>query len=295
MLQLSLRPSFAAGIRHLPGICAMRIGTLVKHSVRALLGAALALCLINSSLADDTVLRRVISSGVLKVAMSVDQPPFTMRARDNTVIGFDVDLAGALAGANGARLEIVELPFPELLSALVADKVDLVISGLTITPERTTQVSFVGPYTLSGKSILTTARIRAVAKDGSQFNDPETRLVALAGSTSESFAQRQLPRASLQTIRNYDEGIQQLLTGEVDALVADLPILRLTLLRYPDAGLGIVEPPLAIEPIGIALSRTDARFQNLVRNYLSALEQTGLLQRLHEKWFQDDGWVALLP
>ena len=273
----------------------MRIGTFIKRSINALLATTLALCLVNSALADDTALRRVVSSGVLRVAMTVDQPPFNMRARDKTVIGFDVDLAGALASAMGARLEIVELPFPELLPALLEDKVDMVISGLTITPERTTQVSFVGPYTLSGKSILTTARIKAVAEDGSRFDDPEIRLVALAGSTSESFVQSQLPRASLQAIRYYDEGIQQLLTGEVDALVADLPILRLTLLRYPDAGLGIVEPALSIEPIGIALPRTDARFQNLVRNYLVALEQTGLLRRLHEKWFQDNGWVALLP
>lgn len=273
----------------------MRIGTAAKHSIRALVAAALALCLVNSALADDTVLRRVISSGVLKVAMSVDQPPFNMRARDKTVMGFDVDLAGALAGAMGARLEIVELPFPELLPALVDDSVDMVISGLTITPERTARVSFVGPYTLSGKSILTTTRIRSVANDGSRFNDSEIRLVALAGSTSESFVRRELPRASLQAIRYYDEGIQQLLTGEVDALVADLPILRLTLLRYPDAGLAIVEPPLSVEPIGIALSLTDARFQNLVRNYLAALEHSGLLQRLHEKWFQDNGWIALLP
>lgn len=273
----------------------MRTGSLNALSIRCLIASLLALCLAGSSLADDPVLHRVISSGVLKVAMSVDQPPFNMRARDKSVIGFDVDLARALADAMKVRLEIVELPFPDLLPTLLDDRVDMVISGLTITPERTTKVSFVGPYTLSGKSILTTARIKGVAKDGSQFDDPEIRLVALEGSTSESFVRRQLPRASLNTIRNYNEGIQALLTGEVDALVADMPILRLSMLRYPDAGLGMIEPPLSIEPIGIALSRSDSRFQNLVGNYLTAFEKTGLTGHLYEKWFEDNGWVALLP
>ena len=119
--------------------------------------------------------------------------------------------------------------------------------------------------------------------------------MALKNSTSESFVQRNLPDASLHTIANYDEGIQQLLTGEIDAMVADIPILKLSMLRNPTAGLGIIEPPLAVEPIGIAIPNNDAQFANLVRNYLSAFEKTGLTTRLRQQWFEDDSWVAALP
>lgn len=260
-----------------------------------LVACLLTLCLSSLSRAASPVLDRVVDKGVLKVAMSVDQPPFNMRARDKSVIGFDVDLARALAGAMSVELEIVEIPFGDLLAALVDDKADMIISGLTITPERTRQISFVGPYTLSGKSMLTTARIKGVVKDGAEFNDPEIRVVALKNSTSERFVQRKLPEASLDTIANYNEGIQMLLTGAIDAMVADIPILKLSMLRYPDAGLSMIEPPLSIEPLGIAIARNDEQFENLVRNYLSSLEKTGLVARLHQKWFEDNSWIALLP
>jgi polar amino acid transport system substrate-binding protein len=272
----------------------LRVVNKFKRAIRVLTGLV-ALCLSSLGLAASPVLDRVVENGVLKVAMSVDQPPFNMRSRDKSVIGFDVDLAQALADAMQVKLEIVETPFGELLAALADSKADMVISGMTITPERTRKVSFVGPYTLSGKSILTTARIKGVAEDSAVFNDAEIRVVALKNSTSESFVQRNLPKASLHTIGNYDEGIQMLLTGRIDAMVADIPILKLSMLRYPGAGLSMIEPALSIEPLGIALPNNDKQFENLVRNYMSSLDRSGLTTRLREKWFEDNSWITQLP
>ncbi len=269
---------------------------MTRLRARAVLALAV-LCLVLPLrvVADGPVLDRVVETGVLRVAMSVDQPPFNMRNRAKTIIGFDVDLARALANAMRVKLEVVERPFAELLPAVTKGDADIAISGLTITPERTRSVSFVGPYTLSGKSMLTTVRIKKVATSGADFNAPEIRIVALADSTSESFVRRQLPRADLHTIPNYNEGIQMLLTGQVDAMVADIPILQLSMLRYPDAELGIIEPQLSVEPLGLAIARGDAQFENLLRNYLHAFEQSGLLPRLRAKWFEDNSWIATLP
>ena len=263
--------------------------------VSYVIAGLLALTLSSLSSAASPVLGRVIENGVLKVAMSADQPPFNFRSRGKSVVGFDADLAAALAGTMNVKLKIVEIPFGDLLEALIKGRVDMVISGMAITPERSRKVSFVGPYTLSGKSMLTTARVKDAAIDISEFNNSDVRVVALKNSTSESFVQHNLPEASLHTIANYNEGIQQLLTGEIDAMVADIPILKLSMLRNPSAGLGIIEPPLAIEPIGIAIPNNDAQFANLVRNYLSAFEKTGLTTRLRQQWFEDDSWVAALP
>jgi polar amino acid transport system substrate-binding protein len=276
------------------GFTMLRLINKLKPAIWGLAGL-IAWCLANASLAASPVLDRVVEHGVLRVAMSVDQPPFNVRSRDKSVIGFDVDLAKALAEAMQVDLEIVEIPFGDLLAGLTAGKADMVISGMTITPERTRQVSFIGPYTLSGKSLLTTAGIKGVVKDSTEFNNSEIRVVALKNSTSESFVQRNLPEADLQTISNYNEGIQMLLTGRIDAMVADVPILKLSMLRYPDAGLGMIEPPLSIEPIGIAIPSNDAQFENLVRNYMFSFDRSGLTTRLYEKWFENNSWIATLP
>lgn len=255
----------------------------------------LALCLSSLSFAASPVLDRVIENGVLKVAMSGDQPPFNAVSRDKSVIGFDVDLAQALAGAMKVKLEVVQMPFGDLLASVASGNADMVISGMAITPERSQKMSFVGPYMLSGKSMLTTAKVMSTVKTGAEFNNPDIKLVALKNSTSESFVQRNLPKSTLSTIANYDEGVKKLLAGEIDAMVADIPILKLSVLRNPNAGLGVIEPPLSVEPIGIAMDSNDPQFKNLVRNYLSTFEKTGLTTRLRKKWFEDSSWIVALP
>ncbi|MEM8563266.1 MAG: transporter substrate-binding domain-containing protein [Pseudomonadota bacterium] len=260
-----------------------------------LMGCLLALCSAGVSLAASPVLDRVVDTGVLRVAMSADQPPFSLRNREQVLIGYDVDLAKALAEVMKVQLEIVEIPFANLLDTLLDNRVDMVISGLTITPERTRKVSFIGPYVLSGKSILTTSRIENVVKDVSQFNDPAIRMVALGQSTSEIFAERNFPDADFHAIANYDEGVQMLLTGRIDAMIADIPILKLTMMRYPDAGLSLLEPPLSVESIGIAISPDDNQFESLLRNYLFSFETNGMTLNWYRKWFEDISWVAQLP
>ena len=79
-------------------------------------------------MAGDT-LQRVIDFKVLKVGMSGNQPPMTMTNREGGLMGFDVDLAKAMADAMKVKLEIVAMPFGELLPALEQDKVCLLYTS----------------------------------------------------------------------------------------------------------------------------------------------------------------------
>lgn len=267
-----------------------------KFIHRALLGGLLALAaaLPINALAGDT-LQRVIDFKVLKVGMSGNQPPLTMANREGGLMGFDVDLAKALADAMKVKLEIVAIPFGELMTALENDKIDMVISGLSITPERTEEVSFVGPYMMSGKSILTKNSTLSDIKASKEFNRKDLKLLALSNSTSASFVKAVAPNAQLIEITSYDEGVAMIIDGKADAMVADMPVCVLSVLRYPDAGLATLEQPLTVEPVGIAVSKDDPQFFNLVDNYLRAYEKTGILTQLRKKWFEDSSWIAALP
>jgi polar amino acid transport system substrate-binding protein len=258
--------------------------------LRALPGATmfvLWLCLSSLSHGAGPVLDRVVEQGVLKVAMSGNQQPFNfVYGKNKSVIGFDVDLARELAGLMKVKLEVVKMPFDELLGAVEAGRADMVISGMTITAARTRNVSFIGPYMLSGKSMLASARVMGQLKTREGFNSPDIKLVALKGSTSESLIQQQLPKTALTTVAAYEEGLQILLTGEADGMVADMPILALARQQHRDANLQLMTPPLSIEPLGIVIARGDEQFENLLRNYMSVFEKTGLFLSLHKKWFE---------
>ncbi|MBN7797032.1 transporter substrate-binding domain-containing protein [Parahaliea mediterranea] len=244
--------------------------------------------------AGDT-LQRVIDFKTLKVGMTADQPPMNMVNREKALMGFDVDLAKALANAMRVKLEIKVMPFAELMTALEDERIDMVVSNMAITPERSEQATFIGPYMMSGKSILARDSVLARISNGEQFNREELTLAALKNSTSAGFVREAAPEARLIEVAHYDEAVRMVMDGDADGMVADMPVCLLSVLRFPDAGLVTLERPLTVEPIGIAVAKGDPEFHNLVDNYLEAYTKIGLLAQLRKKWMEDNAWLAALP
>ncbi len=260
---------------------------------RLLLAATLAFACVQVQAGE--TLQRIIDFKTLKVGMSADQPPMTALNKQGGVMGYDVDLARALANAMRVQLDIKVIPFGDLLDALEKGEVDMVISNLSITPERTEKAYFVGPYMMAGKSILTRNSVLAQAQDSGALNRADLKMTALKGSTSAMFVKENLPEAQLLEVTSTDDGVARLLAGEVDAMLADMATCKLAVLRNRDAGLVTLKEPLTIEPVGIAISGDDPQFKNLVDNYLAAYAKTGILAKLREKWFEQGDWVSALP
>ena len=236
-------------------------------------------------------LSNIIKNGEIRIGMTGNQPPYSMKTKNDKLMGYEVDLAQILAESMGVKLKMVTMPFSELMPALKSGKVDAVMSGMTITPERNLKALFAGPYTLSGKSILTKSKVLAEISTADEANLKKYKITCLKGSTSEEFVRTFMPNVEIIPVDNYDAGVDMVLNDQADALVADVPVCLITLLRYQDEGLVLLDEPLTIEPIGMALPPNDPQFLNLVENYLSALELSGALEMLDQIWFQDGKWL----
>jgi ABC-type amino acid transport substrate-binding protein len=257
--------------------------------------AMLAVTSVSAQDKSSPVLKRISQAQTLRVGMTGTQPPFNMKNRDGKMIGMEVDLANLLAQAMGVKLEIVEMPFAKLLPALEDSEIDIIMSGMTATLQRNIRVPFVGPYHVSGISILTKSSTLAGMESANEMNKDSLTIAAMRGSTSEDFVERALNKPKLVTTADHAEAVQMLLDGKVDLVVADGPACALSILRYPDAGLVTLKSPLTIEPIGIAIAPGDALMINLVQNYLQALRATGALDALQKNWFENGAWLAQLP
>ena len=240
------------------------------------------------------VLDRIQQRGELVVGTMGNMPPLNMTAKDGEIFGLEPDLARLFAEAMNVKVRFVTKPFNELLPALQSGQVDMVLSGMTITPKRNRKVAFIGPYFISGKAFLTKIKTIADADEATDVNIPNTKLVALKGSTSQAFAEALLDKTTLLTTATYDEAVDMVLQDKVQAMIADYPICVVSVFRYPEAGLLSVITQLTYEPIGIAIPANDPLLMNWTRNTLNNMEGSGLLDELKLKWFAEGDWLKKL-
>lgn len=166
---------------------------------------------------------------------------------------------------------------------------------MTILPERNLRVAFVGPYLISGKSLLTKTTTLLSVKSPKELDSPRMRITALYGSTSQKFVETLMPRATLTLTKDYDAAVKMVIKDKADAMVADYPICVFSVLRYPEGGLVALTSPMTYEPIGIAVPANDPLLANCLENMLVAMDGNKELESLIQKWFKDASWLKRLP
>jgi len=264
----------------------------MKHIIFIL---SLLLLLAPSQIFAGQVTDRIVKNKTLVVGTPGDFPPFTASTSTGRLIGLDIDLAKNLAGWLQVRIEFKQIEFSELMPALEADKIDMAMSGMTMTPLRNLRGAFIGPYALSGQSILGKKAILEQASTPEDLKKLTCCVAVLKGTTGEKMAENLLPDANITSTSTLDESLMLLLDGKVDAIVADYPFCRVAEFRYKDRGFAMFEEPLTFEPVGIAVSGKDPLFINLVENYLSLMTGSDSLKQLQNKWFKSNDWMKELP
>ena len=243
---------------------------------------------------DSSTLDRIVKKGELRVGMTGNQPPYTMVAKTGEMIGYEVDLANLLAGYMQVELKLVKMPFGKLLPALESGKIDIIMSGMSITAKRSTSALFASPYLFTGKSILLKEYNLEKLNTPEEINNPEVTLVALKGSTSEEFVKKLLPEAKLTLAKDYDTAVELIATGKVKAMIADIEICQVAILQNFGKNLTTLEQPLTIEPVSMALPKNDFTMESFMSNYFTTLRMVGALQALDIKWFEDGSWLSLV-
>lgn len=236
------------------------------------------------------VMDRIIKRGELLVGTSGAQPPMSATTKTGELIGLDIDIAKMMGDALGVKVKFVLLPLAKLIPALEAKQVDIILSGMTITPKRNQKVAFVGPYYVTGKGILAVAKKYAALEDAKGLDTPEVTVAALKDSTSQKFAETLISKAKLILTDSYEEAIDLLLKGKIDVLVADFYFCALSVYRYQNKKLIARESPLTFEPLGIAMAE-DTLLINWTENFINILQGSGKLKEMGEKWLNGGSWV----
>ena len=235
--------------------------------------------------ADSPVLSRIQKSGKLVLGTSGNMPLMSEKTMTGELIGYDIDMATALAESMGVELVIKTVPFQKLIPALENGDVDVVLSNMTMTVGRNMRVAFAGPYFVFGKCLITKEEAMAKADQPADIQSKDVTMAVIKGTTSEVFVEKLMPEVKRIPVSDADEGTDLVASGKAGAMLTDFPICLSVMKRYPDSGFQSVVSLLTYEPIGIATAANDPLFANLTKNFLIRAEGVGLMTALTMKWF----------
>jgi polar amino acid transport system substrate-binding protein len=194
------------------------------------------------------------------------------------LIGFEAELAGALAREMGRKLVFVQNQWDGLIPGLQAGNYDVVINGLEITDERRKQISFSEPYYVTYEQLT--------VRKGSRGLESLASLKGKAvGTLKFSLAQRILEQAGGIQVKSYEDEVniyQDLAVGRTGAVLLDAPIA----LYYadPNPALKPVGPAIGRMEYGVGLSQQDVPLREEVNRALEKLKASGELRSILEGW-----------
>jgi polar amino acid transport system substrate-binding protein len=246
-------------------------------------------------LAAGQTIDRIRANGELVLGTPGDFPPFSVTSEQGDLIGFDISLARELARTMGVNLRIVRLPFGELIDSLKAGDVDMIMSGLSVTPRRNMEIAFVGPYGNSGQAFIGRREITESLSEPLDLNREGLRIAVLQDTTAEMTARAVLPQTEVTYTKSLDQSLILLLNGEIDGLISDYPYCKVAEFKYRDQGLLVFDKILSFEHLGIGVAGDDALFINLLTNYLNLLVGSGALKAMQEFWFKSSDWISSIP
>ena len=243
--------------------------------------------------AQESALEQILKRGELRVGLEAGYMPFEMRDRKGDLIGFDVDLARLMARNMGVKLTLVNTQWDGIIAALLTDKFDLLMGGMTITPERNLKVNFTDPYVLIGQTVVLNKKLAATVKTYRDLNAPKYTIATKLGTTGDIAAHKFLPLAHLKAFESEADAATEVRQGRADAYVYDLPFNAIYVAQNPE-NLVHLREPFTQEALGWAVRKRDPDFLNWLNNFLAQIKRDGIYDALYKKWFEKTAWLKNL-
>lgn len=223
-----------------------------------------------------------IKSGKLLMGSDTAYPPFE-NMENNKAVGFDVEVAEAIAKDLGLQLDVISTAWDGIIPGLKSNKYDIIMSAMTITPERKKQINFSDPYIDSDQSI-------AVVK-GSPIKsqaDLKDKVVGVQLDTTGQFKAEEIQKAGgLKEIQKFDTillAFQALEQGKVDAIINDYPVNQYISVKR-GGKTELVEKIKTDEQYGIGVNKDNAELLKKVNTALQKARDDGTYTAIYKKWF----------
>ena len=221
----------------------------------------------------------------LRVGLTGSYPPLCFE-EDGELKGVEPDLARLVGERLGRPVELQQYSLADLIPALNTKRIDVIMAGLSVTPERERQVHFTRPYLQVGQMTLLRRSDAAHATDYARMNQATSRVGVKRGTTGASYARPSLPLARTVEFESVGKGKAALRRGEIDYFIHDAPTIWRTTGRFEDDPdlIGMYRP-LTAEYLAWAVRPAEARTLGAdLDRILDQLERSGELASVLDRW-----------
>lgn len=222
----------------------------------------------------------MFAKGKIYVGTNAEFPPFEY-LEDGKPVGFDMELIEEMGKVMGEDVKIVDMAFDGLLPALQMKKVDLVIAGMTATPERLKTVAFSNPYYTASQVIIVKKGQEGNIKS---FDDLKNKKVGVMLGFTGDVVVSEIADVDVNRYNAAYAGIMALNTGKIDAVVLDSEPAKNFVAQNPE--LVIADVNGAQEEYAIATRKNDNALIEKLNSAMKTLKENGTYDKLIQKYFK---------
>jgi polar amino acid transport system substrate-binding protein len=245
-------------------------------------------------LAKKSTIEKILKRGELRVGFESGYVPFEMTNKKGEFIGFDMDYGRRLAESMGVKFVPINTAWDGIIPALMTDKFDIIMGGMTITQERNLKINFADPYIVVGQAILLNKKHKNTVLTYKDLNNPKFIVTSRMGTTGEQAIKKYIPKATYKGFESEAEAGLEVINGKADALIYDLPFCGFL---YGSQGQGktiFLSDPFTYEPLAWAINKGDPDFLNYLNNFLRQTKGDGFYDLMYKKWITGTKWKSEL-
>ncbi len=246
---------------------------------------------VNSQADPFPTIRRIQQAKKLRVGTGAGYFPFEMIDKQGKMVGFDMDIAQAMADALGVELEVVDFKdFDAIIPALGSGQIDLIIAGMTITPERALAVNFSQPYFTSGQAVLVNNKHKDTVKSFADLDKAGIMIVTEQGTTGDIAAQRTFTQATIRPMKGGNEATLDVCNGSSDAFVYDQSLIAVQAMLHKDCVYSLLEP-FTSEKYGIPVRAGENDLLQWTNTFLDTYIDSDAYNASYKRWFEEGEWL----
>ena len=254
-------------------------------------GAAAIVGASRPSVAAGGLIDEIKGRGVLRAGLSTFVP-WAMRDKQGNLVGYELDVGKRLAGDLGVKYEPMPTAWDGIIPALLAGNFDIIIGGMTVTPQRQESVDFTEAYSFTGVGIVANKKTAPGLTSVEAFNRPNFTIVVRRGTSAATVAQQTMPNATLRQFDDDAQALQELLNGNAMAWVTTAPKPAFAAVDNPASLYLPIEKVITPQRDAMAVRKGDPTALSVLNEWIAARKADGFLQERFRFWFEQRSWLS---